>query len=142
MDLGENVRASWHAWIGVNEMSPDGTARVKAVADPGDLQRNENGPEHTAPVNERFSSSFDEFAGEFARETAVLLGDRSPSDYEQDREALELGHRMADDPRFAGRDWATVEKDLEAEWQKRGHGDWGRAQPTVQQGWMEARGMG
>ena len=41
---------------------------------PDTLGKNEAGPEHIAPSNEKFSAAFDEFAGVFARDHATFHG--------------------------------------------------------------------
>lgn len=104
--------------------------------------RNDLGPEHVAPSNPRFSSSFDEFAGVFVGSDPVLLAERARSDYEGDTEAIEFGKRMAAAREFAGREWTEAEPDLKAQWAKQRHGDWDRFQSAVHEGWIQARGTG
>jgi hypothetical protein len=118
---------------------------LRAGPDPGDLLRNDNGPGHRAPVNAGFSSSFDEFAGVFASEVAVLVGERRASDYQVDRESYGFGYRLADD-RPMTRDLRAAAGQPRRKTSRRNGGaaarTIGAAQAAVQQGWREARGVG
>jgi len=105
-----------------------------------DLVKTETGPEQVAPQNPSYDSSFDEFAGVFVRNEAVLLGDRDEAVYPENRDAYQFGYQMAE--RFTGRDWPEAESDVYAEWSKNHHGDWATLEPQVQEGWRASRGMG
>jgi hypothetical protein len=115
---------------------------MKHADDAGEIVKTESGPEHSAPQNTEFSSSFDEFAGAFVRDEPVLLAERDDSIYGRDIEAYKFGYRMAADSRFAGNEWAQAQADLEREWKKQGSNDWDLRWAEVQAGWMKARGMG
>lgn len=104
--------------------------------------KTDSGPEHWAPRNEQYTSSFDEFAGVMARDESTVLADRG-GEYQQYRQAFDFGHRMANESRFTRCDWVKVEQELRRDWEKR-HSDvaWDRVSTPVQQGWEAARGMG
>ena len=68
--------------------------------------------------------------------------ERGPA-FEQERPAYEFGYRMAEDSRFAGRDWPHAEQEVRQCWAKENTGrNWQEASPMVIAGWLEARGMG
>jgi hypothetical protein len=100
-----------------------------------------SGPEHYAPPNEKFNSSFDEFAGVLRRGDLTFLAGRGEL-YESHREAFDFGGRLAEDAGFAGRPWATVEPELRAEWEREGQHDWANVRDSVRQGWESSRGTG
>lgn len=110
------------------------------AANTGDLVRQEHGLEDAAPVNDRYSSSFDEFAGVFSRDEPVMLADRSRTDFGDYPDAVAFGYRMAHHSTFAGRDWAGCERDLAAKWRDSGHNDWDEVWPAAQMGFMMDRG--
>ncbi len=110
--------------------------------DPGEVFKDANGPEHTAPENAKFSASFDEFAGLYARDPGGLMAGRHKEDYAFAADAYALGQRLARDQRYVGADWTSAQADARSEWDKTGRGGWDRAAPHAQNGWEEIRGMG
>jgi hypothetical protein len=102
--------------------------------------KTETGPDHIAPENPHFSSSFDEFAGILPRDDSVFLGARG-EDYEPYKRAYDFGYRMAEENRLAQKDWIGVEQELRREWAN-GSGDWDKVREAVQQGWEARRGLG
>ena len=130
-------------------VTPPGTgdhqSATGAAPDPEDADdtrvKTDSGPEHWAPRNEQYSSSFDEFAGVMAREHSVMLAGRG-ADYDLNREAYDFGYRMAAENRLAERDWSNVEDQLSRDWQSRRTEPWDQVRSSVQQGWEANRGMG
>ncbi len=109
-------------------------------ANQGDLEKTATGPDHIAPENPSYKSSFDEFAGTFVRDDAVLLGDRDEAVYPENRDAYEFGCQMAE--RFTGREWSDAQSDVHTEWSTNHDGDWSVIEPQVQEGWRASRGLG
>lgn len=107
-----------------------------------EILKNDAGPEHAAPVNPHFASSFDEYAGVFIADEPVLLGERDGPAYDQTKAASDFGREMASSKRFADREWAEAEAELKAEWLKKDGADWDTSWPEIQSGWTAARGMG
>ena len=61
--------------------------------------------------------------------------------YEDFEPAYHYGSTMRGDPKFAQRDWATAQPDLQRDYATRHpQGDWRRAEPAVRYGW-EQRGL-
>lgn len=108
--------------------------------DQGDIEKTAKGPAQSAPENPEYGSSFDEFAGIFARDESVLLGERAGPEYEEDRGAYSFGYHMA--TQFTGREWVQVQRELQAEWRKQNRDDWDRFEDEIHRGWSIARGMG
>lgn len=106
------------------------------------------GPEKTAaglqvaaPINEKYESSFDEFAGIFRRHYSTFLADRGQN-YEYYRPAYEFGYDMAKEDRFASCHWAQTESDVRREWERGKKGDWDKLKDAVKAGWDAAKGEG
>ncbi len=103
---------------------------------------NDAGPEHWAPHNPKYTSSFDEFAGAFVRDHSDLFAERSPSDYKPYLEAYSFGYRSALDDRFFKRTWDESSADLRSEWERNGERNWQETETSVQRGWQKAKGWG
>jgi hypothetical protein len=98
------------------------------------------GPEHWAPSNPAFESSFDEFAGAFCRARTEFLAARGAA-YEDGRAAFEFGYRQSASERWKRQAWADVEARLRAEWEKAGRSGWESLRGMVELGWNGARGL-
>jgi hypothetical protein len=119
------------------------TGDAQHVEDASDTRvMTDQGPEHWAPHNESYKSSFDEYAGTLAREESTVLAGRGET-YSEYREAYDFGYRQAGERDFAGQNWASVEGRVRSKWGERHSGEeWDRVSAAVQQGWESARGMG
>lgn len=105
-------------------------------------ERNDAGPEHQAPLNPAFSSSFDEFAGATEGAEANFLGQRG-SAYPGVKDAFDFGFRLANEDAFRGRTWSAAEEDVRAAWARRKEsGTWNQFRTSIEQGWETARGTG
>lgn len=94
-----------------------------------------------APDNWDYESSFDEFAGAWAKEHTTFFAERG-ADYEPVRRAYEFGAKLAHDNRFADQSWVTSESRIRADWEKRTDRPWAEVSSEIQRGWNEARGEG
>lgn len=94
-----------------------------------------------APINWEYESSFDEFAGAWAKADPMFFAERG-ADYEPFRLAYEFGAKLASNNRFAGQSWVTAESRIRTDWQKRTDRPWEEVAPEIQRGWTEARGEG
>jgi len=66
---------------------------------------------------------------------------RSGIPYETVEPGYEYGYRMANDPRYRGREWSTVERDLQSDYLRdRPDSVWDRIKGAVQYGWDKATG--
>ena len=99
------------------------------------------GPEHSAPENPYFDSSFDEFAGVFTREDQVVPLARRGADYEYELHAFRWGFKMANADDFRGREWPQAEPELRRKWDS-SRMPWQEARAAIREGGDEARGLG
>jgi hypothetical protein len=102
--------------------------------------KTDSGPEHWAPRNPAFESSFDEFAGLFCSDRTEFLAARGVG-YEDSREAFDFGYLHGASKRWKRHAWADVEARLRAEWEKAGRSRWESLRGMVELGWDSARGL-
>ncbi len=93
------------------------------------------------PGNADYESSFDEFAGAWARAHTTFFAERG-ADYEPYRLAYEFGAKLAAQKRFADQSWPTAESGIRADWEKRTDRPWEDVAPEIQRGWTDVRGEG
>ena len=60
--------------------------------------------------------------------------------YESYTPAYGYGAELGADPRYAGRDWATIEPDARRDWEQRSPGTWERFKDAIRHAWDGARG--
>ncbi len=94
-----------------------------------------------APLNWEYESSFDEFAGAWAKTHTEFFAHRG-DDYQPYRMAYEFGANVASDRRFADQSWVVAESRIRADWGKRTERPWDEVAGAIQRGWNEARGEG
>ena len=94
-----------------------------------------------AEPNPDYESSFDEFAGAWARADTEYFAERG-ANYDRVRGAYEFGAKIARSSRFADQSWVTAESQIRADWENRVQGGWGEVEPAIQRGWNQARGEG
>jgi hypothetical protein len=94
------------------------------------------------PINPAYESSFDEFAGAWARTYASSFFAERGADYERVRLAYEFGARLANDKRFADRTWTTAESEIRGDWERRTDRPWDEAAAEIRKGWTDTRGEG
>lgn len=121
----------------------ESTGDAQHVEDAYDTRvKTDSGPEHWAPHNAEYQSSFDEYAGVFARADSSVLAERGGT-YSGYAAATQFGHEMAHHKNFADREWVRAEDDLRAKWlEQHPDDDWDRVRTYIQQGWVTARGTG
>ena len=79
--------------------------------------------------------AFEEFADEFRADHATHCATGGAS-YDDLDPAYRYGHALASDTRYSGRDWADIESDARADWERR-HPEnaWERCKSAVQHAW-------
>jgi stress response protein YsnF len=60
--------------------------------------------------------------------------------YETYAPAYSYGTQLGADPRYAGRDWATIETDARQDWEQRNPGTWERFKDSIRYAWDTGRG--
>src|SRR5215831_11070667 len=84
-----------------------------------------------APLNWEYESSFDEFAGAWAKTDPIFFAERG-TDYEPFRLAYDFGANLANDKRFADQSWATAEPRVRSDWEKRTDRPWQEVSSEIQ----------
>jgi hypothetical protein len=62
--------------------------------------------------------------------------------YEDWRSAYDFGHALGGNPRYSGRDWASVEPEARRAWEERNPDTWDRFKAAIQYAWDRIRGTG
>lgn len=100
--------------------------------------KSDTGPEHVAPNNLDYLSSFDEYAGLTETDKTRFLAERGAG-FRNFVRAFEFGRSQA---RSSGtRTWAQAQNDVRAEWDKQS-GEWGDNRAAIAQGWESVKGTG
>jgi hypothetical protein len=60
--------------------------------------------------------------------------------YEDYAPAYGYGGQLCNDPRYSGRDWATVEPEARRDWEQRHPGTWERFKDSIRYAWDQGRG--
>ena len=88
-----------------------------------------------APVDRRF----EDYEADFQRHHRTASAGREQS-YAQCAPAYRYGYALATEPRYAGRDWSTIEAEARRDWQARHQGNWDEFKDAVRYGWEHVRG--
>jgi uncharacterized protein (TIGR02271 family) len=64
-----------------------------------------------------------------------------PESYAQYAPAYRYGYVLATEPRYAGRDWSTLEAAARRDWEARHHGTWDEFKDAIYYGWEHRRGQ-
>lgn len=78
------------------------------------------------------------FEQEFRRDFATRYGNQGA--YEAYAPAYRYGYDLANDSRYANRDWNAVEAEARRDWEARNQGTWERFRDSVRYAWDRARG--
>ncbi len=127
------------SWSGSHQESTGDAEAEEAARDT--RVKTDSGPEHWAPRNPSFDSTFDEFAGVFRRDHTTFMANRGVG-YDRYRAAFEFGYRNGSAERRKGTRWVLAEPQLQSNWERTGNGDWPGVREFVELGWEAARGMG
>ena len=63
-----------------------------------------------------------------------------PESYAHYAPAYRYGYTLATEPRYAGRDWPTIEAEARRDWEARHQGTWDELKDAVFYGWEHVRG--
>jgi hypothetical protein len=67
---------------------------------------------------------------------ASLYGnDRVFAEYEP---AYRFGCKLASNPKYAGKDWRVIEKEIKQDWENQGGGQWEKFKGSIQYAWLDA----
>lgn len=84
--------------------------------------------------------SFDDLGDDFRSSFKTRYGKRSGVTYETYEPAYRYGYDLASDPKYTGKDWATVEPSARTHWESGGQGTWEDFKDAVRHAWDTIRG--
>jgi len=85
------------------------------------------------------AGGYSAFEQEFRNDFTTRYGTAGGS-YDTYAPAYRYGYDLANDPRYAGRDWDAVEADARRDWDARNAGPWEQFKNSVRYAWDRARG--
>jgi uncharacterized protein (TIGR02271 family) len=92
-------------------------------------------PATAAAAGRRFEDEEPDFRRHY--ETAYA---RAGQPYDHWAPAYRYGYALATEPRYAGRDWSTLEAEARRDWEARYQGSWDEFKGAVHYGWEHVRG--
>jgi uncharacterized protein (TIGR02271 family) len=93
-----------------------------------------------AMASNQSASNFADYEAAF-RQNYQTYYTRSGYTYEQYRPVYQYGSSLVNDPRYQGKDWSTIEKDVRQDWEKRNPGTWDEFKDSVHYAWDKVRGQ-
>ncbi len=83
---------------------------------------------------------FDRYTDRFRTHYTTNFANRGNGySYERYQPAYQYGYTLANDSRYAGREWADIEMDARRDWETRGEGAWEEFKDAVRGAWNEVR---
>jgi stress response protein YsnF len=83
--------------------------------------------------------AFESYDADFRSHYTTSLASRGHP-YERWAPGYRYGYDVANDPRYAGRDWAAIEPEARRDWEGRHPGAWGEFKDTIHYAWDTVRG--
>jgi uncharacterized protein (TIGR02271 family) len=136
--IESDVRRDWEknnqgsTWEDFKESIRYGWERVKGYSP----------AEATARAETRTSSAhtFDTFANDFRSNFTTKYGNRGYS-YDRYEPAYRYGYTLANDQRYTGKEWSTIEADVRRDWEKNYQGSaWEDFKEAIRYGWERVKG--
>lgn len=84
-------------------------------------------------------STYDTYADDFRSNFNTTYGARGYT-YDRYEPAYRYGYTLANDTRYAGKDWLAVEADARREWERNNQGVWEDFKDAIRYGWDRVRG--
>ena len=147
----QGVKETVGDWLGlVSRRVENDLERFKAVVEARD--RASAGQRTTAPTAERtqprttpttataaaVDRRFEDYEADFQRHHRTARP--GPESYAHYAPAYRYGYTLATEPRYAGRDWPTIEAEARRDWEARHQGTWDEFKDAVFYGWEHVRG--
>jgi uncharacterized protein (TIGR02271 family) len=118
-------------------VSKDVTERTETVRDT--VRRTEVEVEPTGAATARDVRGFDTYEADFRSHYTTSLASRGQP-YERWAPGYRYGYELANDQRYAGRDWTAIEADARRDWEGRHQGTWDEFKDTIRYAWDKVRG--
>jgi uncharacterized protein (TIGR02271 family) len=111
--------------------------RTETVRDA--VRRTEVEVEPVGAEHAREARGFDAYDADFRSHYTTSLASRGDP-YERWSPGYRYGYELASDPRYAGRDWTTLEPEARRDWEARHQGTWDEFKDTIRHAWEKVRG--
>jgi uncharacterized protein (TIGR02271 family) len=85
------------------------------------------------------TANYDTWATDFRNNFNTTYANRGMT-YEQFEPAYRYGYDLSADRRYSGRDWATIEPEIQRDWETRQPGTWSNVRGAVRYAWDKATG--
>jgi hypothetical protein len=103
------------------------------------VRRTEVEVEPTGAATARDVRGFDTYEADFRSHYTTSLASRGQP-YERWAPGYRYGYELANDQRYAGRDWTAIEADARRDWEGRHQGTWDEFKDTIRYAWDKVRG--
>ncbi len=106
-----------------------------------DIETIERSIDLSVPVQSAYQrwTRFEDYEPDFQRHYRTAWAGREQS-YAHGVPAYRYGYALATDPRYAGRDWPTIEAEARRDWEARHQGSWEEFKDAVHYAWEHVRG--
>ena len=118
----------------VGKTATDRTETVRDTVRRTDVEVEQLNTQHT-PRNADFAGYETDFRSNYSRTYAS-----SGMTYEQYAPAYQYGYGLYADPRYRGKDWNSVQADVQRDWESRQPGTWDKFSNAVRYAWDKATG--
>jgi len=118
----------------VGKTATDRTETVRDTVRRTDVEVEQLDTQHTRR-NADFSSYETDFRGNYNRTYA-----NTGMTYEQYAPAYQYGYNLQNDPRYRGKDWNTVQADVQRDWESRQPGTWDKFSNAIRYSWDKTIG--
>ena len=118
----------------VGKTATDRTETVRDTVRRTDVEVEQLDTQHT-PRNADFASYESDFRSNYNRTYA-----NSGMTYEQYAPAYQYGYGLYNDPRYRGKDWNSVQADVQRDWESRQPGTWDKFSNAIRYAWDRSTG--
>jgi len=118
----------------VGKTATDRTETVRDTVRRTDVEVEQLGTQHT-PRNAAFSDYETDFRSNYNRTYA-----NSGMTYDQFAPAYQYGYGLNNDARYRGRDWNSVQSDVQRDWESRQPGTWDKFSNAIRYAWDKTTG--
>jgi len=122
----------------VSEWQKTGWTRFDPTSEPyktDDVRQ----PSSVSTTTTATGTGFDTYANDFRTNFTTKYGDRGYT-YDRYEPAYRYGYTIANDRRYAGKEWSAIESDVRSDWEKNNQGAWEDFKDSVRYAWDRVRG--
>lgn len=118
----------------VGKQATDRTETVRDTVRRTDVNVEQLDTAHTGRFN-----NFEGYENDFRNNFKTAYANRGLT-YEQVSPAYEYGYDLSSDPRYRGRDWNSIEPDIQRDWETRQPGTWNNFKDAIRYSWDKVTG--